>query len=184
MRRCPRLCSCSFQASPCCLCCAERASMTDDAFLRCEGVSKHFGAVRAVDGVSFDLQQGRLLALLGPSGCGKTTLLRMIAGFETSDAGEIALAGRILNSASQFVLPEQRRVGMVFQDFALFPHLNVAANVGFALKRGDERKRRVAQLLELVGLEGLDARMPHQLSGGQRQRVALARALAADPQLI
>jgi iron(III) transport system ATP-binding protein len=158
--------------------------MTDDAFLRCEGVSKRFGVVRAVDGVSLGLQQGRVLALLGPSGCGKTTLLRMIAGFEASDAGEIALAGRVLNSASRFVLPEQRRVGMVFQDFALFPHLNVAANVGFALKRGDERKQRVGQLLELVGLQGLESRMPHQLSGGQRQRVALARALAADPQLL
>ena len=153
-------------------------------FLEVRNVHKRFGSVSAVDGVDLELERGSMLALLGPSGCGKTTLLRLIAGFEAPDAGEIMLAGRVLSSPAQFMPPEKRRVAMVFQDFALFPHLTVAANVAFGLPKGADKKRRVAELMELVGMPGLESRMPHQLSGGQQQRVALARALAAEPDLI
>jgi iron(III) transport system ATP-binding protein len=156
----------------------------NEGFLVLRGITKRFGDVLAVDGVDLDLAQGRMLALLGPSGCGKTTLLRIIAGFEVPNGGEIALGGQLLNSAGRHMAPEKRRVAMVFQDFALFPHLNVAANVAFGLPRGVEKKRRIAELLDLVGLSGLEGRMPHQLSGGQQQRVALARALAPEPRLI
>jgi iron(III) transport system ATP-binding protein len=155
-----------------------------EAFLSCRDVRKRFGEVTAVDGVSLDLEAGSLLALLGPSGCGKTTLLRLIAGFESIDGGEIRLAGRDLSAPNRMLAPEQRRVAMVFQDFALFPHMNVGANVAYGLPKGADKKRRVGELLTMVGLEGLEERMPHQLSGGQQQRVALARALAAEPQLI
>jgi iron(III) transport system ATP-binding protein len=147
-------------------------------------VVKRFGTVAAVNGVDLDVQRGQMLALLGPSGCGKTTLLRLIAGFEAPDAGDITLDGRRLNGDGAFVPPEKRRVAMVFQDFALFPHMNVAANIGFGLPKGADRRRRVAELLALVGLEGVETRLPHQLSGGQQQRVALARALASEPALI
>ncbi|MGH2599469.1 MAG: ABC transporter ATP-binding protein [Dehalococcoidia bacterium] len=154
------------------------------AVLSCRGVIKRFGTTAAVDGVDLDVTQGHILALLGPSGCGKTTLLRLIAGFEVPNAGEVALAGRLLSGPSTFVLPEKRRVAMVFQDFALFPHMNVASNVAFGLRRGADKRRRVTELLALVGLDGLESRLPHQLSGGQQQRVALARALASEPVLI
>jgi len=152
--------------------------------LSCRDVSRHFGSVRAVDGLSFDLERGKVLALLGPSGCGKTTALRMIAGFEEPTAGTIAIDGRIVTGPGVHVPPEKRKVGMVFQDFALFPHMQVGANVAYGLPRGTDKKKRTAELLDLVGLTGLEARMPHQLSGGQQQRVALARALAAEPRLI
>ncbi len=155
-----------------------------ESFVSCRRVCKRFGSVRAVDDVHFGLERGNLLALLGPSGCGKTTLLRIIAGFENPDDGEIAVAGRVLNSPSCFIRPEKRRVGMVFQDFALFPHLDVGSNIAFGLPKGIDRKARVSQLLQLVGLERLETRMPHELSGGQQQRVSLARALAADPDLL
>ena len=125
-----------------------------------------------------------VVALLGPSGCGKTTLLRLIAGFETPDAGEIQLQGAADRLAVSFVPPEKRRVAMVFQDFALFPHLNVAANVAFGLPKGADKSKRVPELLSLVRPRRLESRMPHELSGGQQQRVALARALAPEPALI
>jgi iron(III) transport system ATP-binding protein len=154
------------------------------AFLSCRDLVKRFGITEAVSGADLDVEQGHVLALLGPSGCGKTTLLRLIAGFETPDAGEIELEGRLLNAKGTFVPPERRKVAMVFQDFALFPHLNVSANVAFGLPKGADKRKRVDELLTLVGLRGLEARLPHELSGGQQQRVALARALAPEPALI
>ncbi|MEO0743129.1 MAG: ABC transporter ATP-binding protein [Bacteroidota bacterium] len=139
-----------------------------------------------VDALAFDVAQGELFALLGPSGCGKTTALRLVAGFEHADAGTIHLDGRVLADAATFVPPEQRGIGLVFQDYALFPHLSVAANVAFGLRRWAraDREARVAEVLRLVGLNGMESRAPHQLSGGQQQRVALARALAPRPRLL
>ncbi len=158
--------------------------VTNDYALRCEGLTKLFGKVRALDNLSFSLERGKVLALLGPSGCGKTTALRIIAGFEEPSEGTIEVSGRVVLGPGVNVAPEKRHVGMVFQDFALFPHMNVGANVAYGLPRGVNKKSRASELLDLVGLTGLDGRMPHQLSGGQQQRVALARALAAEPQLI
>jgi iron(III) transport system ATP-binding protein len=145
-------------------------------------VAKRFGEVPAIDGADFCVERGEFVALLGPSGCGKTTLLRLLAGFERPDRGEIAIAGRPV-AGSAWVPPDRRRVGMVFQDYALFPHLTVAANVGFGLGRG-QRSQRVRETLELVGLDEQAERYPHELSGGQQQRVALARALAPQPQVV
>jgi iron(III) transport system ATP-binding protein len=147
------------------------------------GVTKRFGAVSAVDDNDLCVDRGEFVALLGPSGCGKTTLLRLIAGFERPDAGEIAIEGRPVAGPSTWVSPERRRVGIVFQEYALFPHLTVAANIGFGVRRND-RAERVGELLRLVGLRGLDDRYPHELSGGQQQRVALARALAPRPSVV
>jgi iron(III) transport system ATP-binding protein len=151
--------------------------------LRTLGVRKHFGDVVAVDDVSLEVRRGEFLAVLGPSGCGKTTLLRLVAGFERPDAGGIEIDGAVVAGPRQLVPPERRRIGMVFQESALFPHLDVAGNIGFGLPRR-RRDGRIAELVALVGLAGLHARMPHELSGGQQQRVALARALAPDPALI
>ncbi len=146
---------------------------------------KRFPGVAAANGVSFDLPKGQLMALLGPSGCGKTTTLRLIAGFERLDAGVIEIGGQRVAGPGLHLPPERRRVGMVFQEYALFPHLSVEHNVLFGLHAypGD-RGRRVATVLDLVGLTGYEQRMPHELSGGQQQRVALARALAPEPDLI
>jgi iron(III) transport system ATP-binding protein len=134
----------------------------------------------AVDGLSLRVAEGEILALLGPSGCGKTTTLRLIAGLETPDSGTITLRGRSVAGPGHAVPPEERGVGIVFQDYALFPHLTVGDNVGFGLARA-ARRDRVAEVIDLVGLGGLAARYPHELSGGQQQRVALARALAPAP---
>jgi iron(III) transport system ATP-binding protein len=151
-----------------------------DLAIDAEGVEKAFGRTRAVAGASLQVPSGELVALLGPSGSGKTTLLRVIAGFEAPDAGRVAIGGRPVAGDGAWVEPEHRRIGMVFQDGALFPHLTVAGNVGF----GAGRSERVGETLDLVGLAGRAGDYPHELSGGERQRVALARALAADPEVV
>ncbi|QLH73105.1 ABC transporter ATP-binding protein [Rhodopseudomonas palustris] len=160
------------------------AEVAGEPLLRIEAVEKRFGGFVAVDRLSLDIKAGEFFALLGPSGCGKTTLLRMLAGFETPDAGRILLNGVDIAA----VLPHERPVNMMFQNYALFPHLTVAANIAFGLKRArlprKEIKARVAEMLALVRLEGLGKRKPDQLSGGQQQRVALARALALRPKLL
>jgi iron(III) transport system ATP-binding protein len=155
----------------------------DCSMIRLASVTKRFGAVAAVDDTSLCVDRGEVVALLGPSGCGKTTLLRLIAGFERPDGGTVTIDGRAAAGPGTWIAPEARRVGMVFQDYALFPHLSVTANVGFGLARRG-RAARVSELLAIVGLEGLEKRYPHELSGGQQQRVALARALAPSPELV
>ncbi len=151
--------------------------------LRATNLRLHYGDVVAVRDVSFVAPAGLVTAILGPSGCGKTTVLRAIAGFERPATGSIALGGRVLVDASRFVLPEQRRVGMVFQEGALFPHLVVAKNVAYGLPRRD-CSARVEELLDRLGLAELRERYPGELSSGQRQRVAVARALAPRPDLV
>lgn len=147
-------------------------------------VVKRFGASVVLHDVSLDVGAHETVALLGPSGCGKTTLLRSIAGLERIDGGSIAIDDRIVSASGTHVRPEERRIGMVFQDWALFPHLTVGENVAYGLPKAERRTGRVEEALELVGLGGLGDRLPSTLSGGQQQRVALARALAPRPQAI
>jgi iron(III) transport system ATP-binding protein len=160
------------------------------AVLTLSHLTKRFGGDRppAVDGLTLMVESGQILALLGPSGCGKTTTLRLIAGFEMPDDGEVAIAGRVMADGQRriSVPPEERGVGIVFQDYALFPHLTVEENVGFGLHTlaRDRRSERVLAVLDLVGLVEFAHRYPHELSGGQQQRVAVARALAPSPALI
>ena len=161
----------------------------DRLVVECRDLAKAFGARRAVDGVDFEVRRGELLALLGPSGCGKTTMLRLVAGFERPDAGEVVLDGRVVAGRGEFVAPERRRVGFVFQDYALFPHLTVADNIAYGLGPRSRllRRRRpeaVDRMLELVGLTDWADRHPHELSGGMQQRVAIARALAPEPTIV
>jgi iron(III) transport system ATP-binding protein len=149
------------------------------------GLAKSFGETSVLRGVDLAVPAGTLVALLGPSGCGKTTLLRSVAGLERPDSGEIRVGERVLAGSGVHVAPERRRIGMVFQDAALFPHLSVARNVAYGLqRRAPDRAQRVAEALELVGLAGYGERMPGTLSGGQLQRVAIARALAPRPSVI
>ena len=145
-----------------------------------------FGRTAVLQGFGFDLAAGEIACLLGHSGCGKTTALRAVAGFEQPERGRIALQERTLSDGRLFVPPHLRRIGMVFQDYALFPHLNVADNIAFGLSghSAEARKARVAELLSLIGLPDYGGHYPHQLSGGQQQRVALARALAPKPELV
>ena len=145
-----------------------------------------FGRTAVLQGFGFDLEAGEIACLLGHSGCGKTTALRAVAGFEQPERGRIALQERTLSDGRLFVPPHLRRIGMVFQDYALFPHLNVADNIAFGLsgRSAEARKARVAELLSLIGLPDYGGHYPHQLSGGQQQRVALARALAPKPELV
>ncbi len=162
--------------------------------LVCRDLTKHFAsmAAPAIDQVSFELNEGELLGLLGPSGCGKTTLLRLVAGFETPETGEIDLAQQRVCEPGLHLPPERRQVGVVFQDYALFPHLSVVENVAFGLKQLSRRgqlpklqiRKLAAEAIALVNLDGMEQRYPHELSGGQQQRVALARALAPRPPLI
>ena len=151
-------------------------------------VTKRFGDVTAVDDVTLDVRNGELVALLGPSGCGKTTILRLIAGFESVSAGEISFDGELMSAVSRHVPPERRRVGIVFQSYALWPHMSVDANVGYPLRvagtGGSQYRGKVDAALETVGLTGLGSRRPADLSGGQRQRVALARCLVMEPSLV
>ena len=160
------------------------ASAASETALQCQSLSKSFDGVAAVTDFNLTIRRGQVTALVGPSGCGKTTALRMIAGFETPDHGIIAISGHPVAGPSVNVPPERRRVGMVFQEGALFPHASVAQNVGYGLGKDESRRRRVDEMLALVGLGHLRDRMPHELSGGQQQRVALARALAPRPEVL
>jgi ABC-type Fe3+/spermidine/putrescine transport system ATPase subunit len=161
-----------------------------DTVLRLDGVSKSYGPVLAVDGASLEVERGEVFTLLGPSGCGKTTTLRLVAGLEDPDDGEITLRGRLVASVSRrlFVPPHKRNLGMVFQSYAIWPHMNVFENVAYPLRlrgvRGRAMRDRVARVLELVGLGGLERRSATLLSGGQMQRLALCRALVYEPDLL
>ncbi len=160
----------------------EQGGHVSDVMLR--EVTKSFGSHVAIDRVDLDVRSGTTMAVLGPSGCGKTTLLRLIAGFERAEAGSIALGGLMVDSPVRWAPPERRRIGIVPQEGALFPHLNVARNVGYGLSRAGRRRGRVEEVLALVGLTDSGSRMPHELSGGQQQRVAVARALAPRPGVV
>ena len=152
--------------------------------IRCHWLCKRYAEAHAACGVSLAVPAGHFAALLGPSGCGKTTVLRMLAGLETPDHGTIELDGRTVSGPGTWVPPEARRIGMVFQEYALFPHLDVRQNIAFGLRRHPDPARRVDEVLRLVDLEAVADRWPHALSGGQQQRVALARALAPGPDVI
>jgi iron(III) transport system ATP-binding protein len=149
------------------------------------GVSKRYGEVEALRDLSLDVYAGEILLIVGPSGCGKSTALRLIAGLDAPDCGDIEISGQVV-AGSRWVAPEQRGVGMVFQDYALFPHLSVAQNIAFGLQRWSRpsRQQRLAEVLSLVGLERHASRFPHELSGGEQQRVAIARALAPRPHVL
>ena len=163
--------------------------MPDDApALRAAGLSRHYHGVTAVDDFTLEVEAGEFCAILGPSGSGKTTVLRLIAGFERPDGGTLELFGRPTAGGGTFVAPDRRDVGMVFQDYALFPHMNVAENVAYGLRggvrSGRDRRERVREVIELTGLGGLEQRSVHELSGGEQQRAALARALAPGPRML
>ena len=151
--------------------------------LLCDKLIKSFGETVALNQTKIELFNGEILAILGPSGCGKSTRLRAIAGFENIDSGDITINGKTVSSRDKFTPAEKRRVGMVFQDYALFPHLTVEDNVGFGTKSSSKSDKAslVKQMLKLVELDGMEGRYPHELSGGQQQRVAVARTLAANP---
>lgn len=157
------------------------------AQIQFSGVKKSYRPGQtAVDNLSFQVEKGEIYTLLGPSGCGKTTTLRLLAGFEMPDGGQISIAGNVMAGAGYWVPPEKRGVGMVFQNYALFPHLEVERNVAFGLRNLPPRARtgRTREFIDLVGLSGFEKRFPHELSGGQQQRVALARALCPGPLVI
>jgi iron(III) transport system ATP-binding protein len=160
-------------------------STAEHLAIRARSLYRRFDDAVALDDFSLDVWSGGLLTLVGPSGCGKTTALRVIAGFEQPESGTVDIRGRTVVGGSTTVPPERRNVGMVFQDYALFPHLTVSHNVGYGLGGRDrDARRRVGEVLEMVGLSGLERRLPAELSGGQQQRVALARALAPNPDVI
>ncbi|EAR09068.1 ABC transporter ATP-binding protein [Reinekea blandensis] len=160
--------------------------VSSDLQLWLEGVDVRYGDVKAVSGAAFGLHKGEIGCLLGPSGCGKSTLLRAIAGFETVAGGSIAMAGKVISSPTLQLDAQERNIGMVFQDIALFPHLTVEQNIAFGLNRWptSDQQARVQVLLDLIGLSGFETRYPNSLSGGQQQRVALARALAPKPAVL
>jgi len=158
--------------------------MTNPIWLKVTDATVEFGSSHVLSGVSFELEKGEIGCLLGSSGCGKTTLLRSIAGFEKLNSGEVVINQQVLTGQGKHVPAEQRNVGMVFQDYALFPHLSVLKNVMFGLRENGQSKQKALGLIERVGLAGKENHMPHQLSGGEQQRVALARALAPEPVLL
>ena len=163
----------------------EPITTPSDVTLRCLGITKRYGDVTGVDGVDLALSAGETLAVVGPSGCGKTTLLRLIAGLETPDGGAIHARDETLAGPGAMTPPERRRIGFVFQDYALFPHLAVGRNVAYGLRGpASERIVRAQKVMELVGIAHLRDRMPEQLSGGEQQRVSLARALAPEPDVL
>src|SRR5690554_3496396 len=159
-------------------------SQTASALLEIDSLSCGYNNQVVVKALNLHLNQGDIGCLLGPSGCGKTTTLRAIAGFEPAAAGSIKLAGTEISRKGFTLAPEKRRIGMVFQDYALFPHLSVEQNVAFGIRKHPCAAKTTAEMLELVNLGHLSKRYPHELSGGQQQRVALARALAPEPQLL
>jgi iron(III) transport system ATP-binding protein len=156
----------------------------DTYALEARDITKSFGSICVLAGSCLTVKPGKTVALLGPSGCGKTTLLRTLAGLETPDSGAVVVAGRTVSDTNTFVPPEKRNIGLVFQDWALFPHMSVAKNVGYGLTAAERSSGRVAETLAMVDLEALADRMPAKLSGGQQQRVALARALAPRPDVL
>lgn len=160
--------------------------MTSSPLLQLDAISQRYARHSVVEQLSLSLQRGEIGCLLGSSGCGKTTVLRCIAGFEPLSGGRILIDGQLLADARLHTPAHKRQIGMVFQDYGLFPHLTVAGNVGFGLDAlaRDARAAQVARMLELVGLDGLAQRYPHELSGGQQQRVALARALILNPKIV
>ena len=153
-------------------------------YLEAVGLTKKFDDVVALRDAQIRVERGNALVLLGPSGCGKTTLLRIVAGLDAPDEGSVVVAGETLTASDTHIAPEYRRIGMVFQDWALFPHMSVARNVAFGLSKAEVEAGRVDEALEMVGLSGYGTRYPGALSGGQAQRVALARALAPRPQVM
>lgn len=154
--------------------------------LNVQSISKTFnnGKVKALNEVSFSINKGKIVAIVGESGSGKTTLIRLITGLETQDKGSVVFKGKTLSSETIFIKPEARNIGMVFQEYALFPHFTVFDNIAYGISKSSNKNERVAEVLELVALTGLEKRFPHELSGGQQQRVALARALAPKPELL
>ncbi|KTG09967.1 sugar ABC transporter [Haloprofundus marisrubri] len=165
---------------------AQKSTPATESVLEIDDVSKRFGDETVIENLSLSVEDGEILTLLGPSGCGKTTTLRLVAGLERPDGGEIRLDGDVVSGNGSFRSPEERGVGVVFQEFALFPHLTAGENVAFGLKEwdDDEREARVTELLELVGLSAQRDSYPDELSGGQQQRVALARSLAPEPDVL
>jgi iron(III) transport system ATP-binding protein len=151
-----------------------------------KNITKTFnnGKVKALNNVSLSLDKGKIVAIVGESGSGKTTLIRLITGLETQDAGSINFKSKVLSSETVFIKPEKRNIGMVFQEYALFPNFNVFDNISYGISKNIDKKERTKEVLELVALSGLEERYPHELSGGQQQRVALARAIAAKPELL
>ncbi len=154
--------------------------------LQVKGIDVSYGKTQVVHDVSFELGEGKIGCLLGPSGCGKTTVLRAVAGFEKPGQGEILINEQVVSGRRQFVPPERRKIGMVFQDFALFPHISVEGNIRFGIRNWPQREQlaRVQELLAMIGLPALARAFPHQLSGGQQQRIALARAMAPRPSVL
>lgn len=161
-----------------------------DIILELKNATKSYSSQKVVDNISFQVRRGEIFAIMGASGCGKTTTLRSIAGFERINSGEVIIDGKVVASKDTYILPEKRNIGMVFQEYALFPHLTVRENIAFGLKKTDrnldasQQETIVQEMLELVGLQTYEDRYPHQLSGGQQQRVALARALAPSPVVV